>query len=829
MTEPRSVIAEAVAAADPGIPEPAIALAVDRVADTRAKQRRLAQALAADPALLASGRPEGPRLIELLVRELLLHGQNRLVLPRCAGCGKQGVLNRVDGTRRICSTCGNKATGSGPQPCAVCGQRRQVAGRDREGRPLCGRHRQEPVDGHAEVRRLLGRACTGLSDDELAAVVTEVLPLPAQQQAMARDLTNRPDLLTGQGAHGSPRVIALIAALVARGATNITVPACPICQRVAPLNYARDNARCCRRCYDQARLQPCSSCKIPSPVTTRTADGEPLCAPCMRRDPVNHEPCTQCGRVALTHRDAAGRAVCGRCQRPPTAICSVCQVRKPCHYADTNAPRCATCTRRSNRAPCSNCGIHRVINARGSEGDPLCAPCSRRHEVCSACGTLRYAYARSADGENLCKVCYAKDPISFRHCTGCGSLERLHHHGLCPACAARRQLRALLAGPADQVHPRHEPIAAALTAGPPSSLLLWLKRPGSRELVVRLRDLTEPLTHATLDAMQPPKAINHLRAALTAHGVLPGRDEHLAAFERWLPGAVAAIGDHDDRVVIKSFATWFHLNKLRRRARRWPLTHGQYQTAKGDIQAAIRLLAWLREHGTTLSACTQADIDLWLTSKTGGRILVRNFLIWSANRGHSRPLSVPERKGTRGPDTFPDAELRWSISKRLLHDTSLATGDRVAGCLVLLYGQPVSRITHLTTNHVLDTGDALHLHLGAKPLEIPAPLADLIRQLVRTRRGYGALGHTDEHSWLFPGVRAGRPISAQRQAARLYQLGIKTRAGRSTALLDLAAELPASVLSDLLGISIRTATGWSEEAGNTRPGYAAEVSRRAKR
>ncbi|MFJ9949414.1 hypothetical protein [Kitasatospora sp. NPDC091207] len=829
LTEPTSVIAEAVAAADPGLPAQAITLAVERVADTRAKQRRLAQALAADPALLTSGRPQGPRLIELLVRELLPHGPTRLVLPRCAGCGKQSVLNRVDGARRLCSTCGNKATGSGRQPCAVCGEKRKVAGRDQDGQPRCERHRPAPVDAPAEVCRLLGRAGTGLNGDELAAVVAQVLPLPAQQSAMLRDLTRRPELLTGQGADGSPRVLALITALASRGARNIIVPPCPLCRRVVALNYARAGARCCRRCYEQARLQPCASCKVPSPVTTRTADGEPLCAPCVRRDPVNHETCTPCGRVTLTYRDANGQAVCGRCQRPPLAVCSVCQIRKPCHFADTDAPRCANCTRLNNRTECSNCGTDRIVAGRGPDGGALCTPCIRRREACSACGHLRYVGARCADGKALCKTCYAKDPISFRHCSRCGSLERLHHHGLCPACAARRQLRALLAGPDGHVHPRHEPIAAALTAGPGSSLLLWLKRPGGRELVASLRDMTQPLTHATLDEMTPPKAISHLRAALTAHSVLPSRDEHLAAFEQWLPRALAAIDDRDDRVVIKSFATWFHLNKLRRRARRRPLTHGQPQTAKNDIRAAIRLLTWLREHDITLAACTQADIDRWLTSDQAGRILVRNFLIWSAQHGHCRRLAAPGRRGTRAQDTLADAELRWSISKRLLHDTKLATGDRVAGCLVLLYGQPVSRITHLTTSHIQDDGTVLSLRLGTKPLEVPSPLSDLIRDLVRTRRGYGALGHTDDHHWLLPGVRAGRPLSAQRQAARLYELGIKTRAGRSTALLDLAAELPASVLSDLLGISIRTATGWTQEAGNTRPGYAAELSRRAGR
>jgi hypothetical protein len=44
--------------------------------------------------------------------------------------------------------------------------------------------------------------------------------------------------------------------------------------------------------------------------------------------------------------------------------------------------------------------------------------------------------------------------------------------------------------------------------------------------------------------------------------------------------------------------------------------------------------------------------------------------------------------------------------------------------------------------------------------------------------------------------------------------------------MELAAEMPAKVLSDLLGISIESAVDWTQEAGNTRPGYAAEVAQR---
>lgn len=44
--------------------------------------------------------------------------------------------------------------------------------------------------------------------------------------------------------------------------------------------------------------------------------------------------------------------------------------------------------------------------------------------------------------------------------------------------------------------------------------------------------------------------------------------------------------------------------------------------------------------------------------------------------------------------------------------------------------------------------------------------------------------------------------------------------------MEMAAEMPAAVIARLLGISFDRATRWTHDAGNTRPGYAAELARR---
>jgi len=59
---------------------------------------------------------------------------------------------------------------------------------------------------------------------------------------------------------------------------------------------------------------------------------------------------------------------------------------------------------------------------------------------------------------------------------------------------------------------------------------------------------------------------------------------------------------------------------------------------------------------------------------------------------------------------------------------------------------------------------------------------------------------------------------------RLHHHGINAHAGRNTARLALAAELPASVLADLTGISISTAERWSQWAKRDWAAYVAERS-----
>jgi len=120
----------------------------------------------------------------------------------------------------------------------------------------------------------------------------------------------------------------------------------------------------------------------------------------------------------------------------------------------------------------------------------------------------------------------------------------------------------------------------------------------------------------------------------------------------------------------------------------------------------------------------------------------------------------------------------------------------------------------------------VRLRLGSAPIALPQPVADLTRQLLTGKRGHATTGAGHPSPWLFPGGQPGRPISATHLGQRLKDLGIQPGPARSTALFQLATELPAALLARMLGIHIGVAVAWQRASAGDWAAYAAAVSRR---
>ena len=109
----------------------------------------------------------------------------------------------------------------------------------------------------------------------------------------------------------------------------------------------------------------------------------------------------------------------------------------------------------------------------------------------------------------------------------------------------------------------------------------------------------------------------------------------------------------------------------------------------------------------------------------------------------------------------PGPDARLAAIRRLLLDETLAPGDRIAGCLVALYGQQVSRIAALRTTDTSCAAGATRLKLGADWLDVPEPVATLLREHLRNR-GNMTTAANPASSWLFPGQLAGEHRSHRR-------------------------------------------------------------------
>jgi hypothetical protein len=147
----------------------------------------------------------------------------------------------------------------------------------------------------------------------------------------------------------------------------------------------------------------------------------------------------------------------------------------------------------------------------------------------------------------------------------------------------------------------------------------------------------------------------------------------------------------------------------------------------------------------------------------------------------------------------------------------------VAGALVLLYGQIPSRIVALTVDSVITTDTGTYLVLRDQPVLLPPPLAALTVELAaHSTHEQSTTSRAETPAWLFPGARPGCHFYAGRLSTALNKkLGVFVRPARGAALSALAADLPAPVLADLLGLSIATATRWAALAARDNAEYLA--------
>ena len=663
---------------------------------------------------------------------------------------------------------------------------------------------------------LVARRVREAAPDLDATLVEEAVATAATTAAALRDLAKA--LAPGPGAlwaGAPPSVGRLVGELRARGST-LAEPTCMRCGRKGVPLTASGEGGACKSCRSRQRATACARCGGVKPVAGQDPEGAPLCARCAPRP---RRACSACGQVRIIARRARGSDgdLCDRCYLGPLATCGVCGRTKPCNFVAQGRPTCMSCSPR-RRASCAHCNQNRPPSAHWPEG-PVCEPCYRaalsRRGRCEGCGTERRLVSPPGEAATHCATCAGVPSLAV--CRSCGTDDRPYAEGLCVRCALGIRARALLGPIGGPLEPVYEAIVAA--APQPYSAHNWLRSAASARILAALAARGE-LTHEALDAATPARAAGFLRHILVANGVLAPRDEGLVRLEAWIKARLAAVADVDARRLLRSYATWRLLRQVRQRAAASSRPDTPTAHVKARLNAAIALVGFLAERGRKLSELAQADVDAWAASGAAAHE-ARDFLVWAAERRAVADVVVTGRASE--PATALDDDNRWSALERLLGDEDLELSDRVAGCLVLLYGQQVSRIATITQDQLSVEGELVRLRLGPTAIEVPEPLGGLLVRLAREGRRYMGVGSPATSPWLFPGMSPGRPMGASHLGQRLRTLGIPTRPGRRAAMIHLASRLPGAALADLLGIAPTTAVDWVRAAGGDWTTYAARL------
>ncbi len=634
-------------------------------------------------------------------------------------------------------------------------------------------------DGAFGLRVAAALSAKGVTAPERAIIdAAERIIAPSRRNGVLRLLTS--EEFNAADVHAETTVIVqvLLANLAREGATGIRLPLCPTCRTRKVVKTRNEKGqRECFRCAQRRSYGECPECLRMKKLPATNTDGQRVCQRC-GPDGMPAFACENCGKTVTTVGRIDGRRVCLSCYPRRLRRCVSCGQQKKIAATILHGPHCFACHNRvlRNAAPCPGCGENRILAFLGDDSRPCCAGCGGQ--------PARYA------------------------CRRCGSEE--HSYGrLCGKCVLNDRCDDILTGPDGAFLPPMRALRDYLLAQPrPAQVIKWLRMGPSTDV---LRDIASGrvAVESILDVPRPSKPLIYLRTLLLDSGALP-RDA--AATRPLMAWATHTIGGApaEHHQMLRTYTRWM----LLRRASRGPsgdIAIGAARHVKASLRGLVTFLTWAEEQQTPLRALTQAQIEEFITLRTARRWLPQ-FLTWAAERGVTPDLDISTLP-RREPTISTSEEHLEHVIRTLATDSSIALDARLAALLIAVYGLPATKTLALRRRQLRDENDGLDLHIGDRPLALPAPVATLAREQLDLR--------PDDDAWLFPGRLPGQPLDPQYLALRLRPLGTSISALQNTARFRLAGAVPAKVLADILDFSVATFENYARLAGGTRGDYPA--------
>ena len=537
----------------------------------------------------------------------------------------------------------------------------------------------------------------------------------------------------------------------------------------------------------------------------------------------------RCGRMRQDRTDRRARPatakpdICVNCYRLPERVCACCGRLRPCTFAGDDHPVCTQCSPRA--AAAAPAAARSARRRRAGPKDRSATPATRaalRHRgPCASCGQVRRLVEPPGLAADTCAACAG---IAVTHaCGDCGTEDKLFEKERCARCSLRRRAAALLSGRDGEVPGDLAGVFEAIcSARTPRAALNWLRAGAGAAILADLAAGRLAATHEALDQHPRPRAAGHLRQMLVTGGVLAPRDEELARTEQWLAALLASIEPAEHRRLVRAFATWDVMRRLRRTAaasspaadlhRARPAHHQgcgpvprlARPNAEPRSPAAARPTSMI---GSPPAPALATPAASWPGPPPDGTAPRSKFRL-----PHTRP----------GPPSPPSGAGNWLPGCSTTTASSSPTGPPAAwSCST---ARTSTRIAALTTSQVTGHGTATSTIRLGQPSTRPRTARPPAPHLAPAKASPTTASATPRDSpWLFPGLLPG-PLDA-RLGQRLRALGIPVKAARRAALIDLAAQLPAAVLADLLGLHPTTAVKWMHQAGGDWNRYAAQLAR----
>lgn len=443
----------------------------------------------------------------------------------------------------------------------------------------------------------------------------------------------------------------------------------------------------------------------------------------------------------------------------------------------------------------------------------LCIGCGRRRHYhpapCPVC-RMRRPLAFLEDDLVVCADCAGvESPFA---CHECDSEEHLYGRYRCARCFLRERLTTLLTDPATgEINEQLRPLFTTMVKSErPQTTIWWLrKKPGiGVALLGQMARGEVAINHDTFRTRPQDSAHGYLRHLLAAVGILDPYDPYIERMGPWLEGYLDTLPEHH-RELLRRFGRWHVMKQMRQAASAGRMTRGTADTARYRVRTAARLLAHFDNRGVTAQTATQADLDHYVAGR--GRLSGEHgFIRWLRTTGVNTHIRLPTPPQRPDPAVTVGDDHRWEIIDRLLHDPSIKRYTRIGGLFTLLFAQRMIDIVAMKTNQVTHVDGRLHVTFNNTAIAMPTPLDTLIVEHI-AERGM-SLHASRDTGWLFPGGSPGRHIATENIRRGLVAVGMKPYEGRKAALFQLAADIPAPVLADLIGISHKNAADWAHLA-----------------